>query len=81
MPPQLPPGYNIYGTTMIRKEYTKPQLIEMLERERGIVNPKGNRQQIRDMAQRAGIALTYEKCEIIQGWEGKPKGMEQILWE
>jgi hypothetical protein len=68
-----------YGSTMIQKEYTKPQLIEMLERERGIISPKGNRQQIRDMAQRAGIALTYEKCEIIQGWEGKPKGMEQNL--
>ena len=40
-----------YGSTMIQKEYTKPQLIEMLERERGIMSPKGNRQQIRDMAQ------------------------------
>jgi hypothetical protein len=33
------------------------------------------------MAQRAGIALTYKKHEIIQGWEGQPKGMEQILLE
>jgi hypothetical protein len=33
------------------------------------------------MAQQAGLALTYLKHEIIQGWEGKPKGMEQILWE
>jgi hypothetical protein len=33
------------------------------------------------MALRAGIALTYEKRDIIQGWEGQPKGMEQILWE
>jgi hypothetical protein len=70
-----------YGSTMIQKEYTKPQLIEILEKEKGIVSPKGNRQQIRDMALRAGIALTYEKRDIIQGWEGQPKGMEQILWE
>jgi hypothetical protein len=70
-----------YGSTIIQKEYTKPQLIEMLEKEKGIVSAKGNRQQIWDMAQRAGTALTYEKREIIQGWEGQPKGMEQILWE
>jgi hypothetical protein len=70
-----------YGTTMITKEYTKPQLIVMLQQKQGIDNPKGNKQQIKDMAQRAGISLTYEKQEINQGWEGKPKGMEQILWE
>jgi molybdate-binding protein len=39
-----------YGTTIITKEYTKPQLIQLLERERGIVSPKGNKQQIQDMA-------------------------------
>jgi hypothetical protein len=69
-----------YGLATTQREYTKPQLIEMLKRE-GIMSPKGNRQQIRDMAQEAGLALTYLKREIIQGWEGKPKGMEQILWE
>ena len=69
-----------YGPTTTQREYTKPQLIEMLKRE-GIMSPKGNKQQIRDMAQQAGLALTYLKREIIQGWEGKPKGMEQILWE
>ena len=70
-----------YGPTIITKEYTKPQLIQLLETERGIVSPKGNKQQIQDMARRAGLPLTYEKREVIQGWEGKPKGMEQILWE
>jgi hypothetical protein len=40
-----------YGSTMIQKAYTKPQLIEMLEKEKGIVSLKRNRQQIRDMAQ------------------------------
>jgi molybdate-binding protein len=72
---------NQYGTTIITKEYTKPQLIQLLERERGIVSPKGNKQKIQDMARQAGLPLTYEKREVIQGWEGKPKGMEQILWE
>jgi hypothetical protein len=67
-----------YGTTVKRKEYTKPQLIEMLQ-QKGIANAKGNKQQIKDMAQQAGIPLSYEQQEIVQGWEGKPKGMEQIL--
>lgn len=70
-----------YGSTMIQKVYTKPQLIEMRKKEKGIVSRKRKRQQIRDMAQRAGVSLTYEKCEIIQGWEEQPNGMEQILWE
>ena len=69
-----------HGTTVTTKEYTKPQLIRMLQQE-GIDNPKGNRQQIKNMAARAGLSLTYQKQDINQGWEGKPKGMEQILWE
>ena len=39
-----------YGTTVKRKEYTKPQLIEMLQ-QKGIANATGNKQQIKDMAQ------------------------------
>jgi hypothetical protein len=62
------------------KEYTKAQLTEMLQ-QNGINNAKGNKKHIQEMAQRAGIPLTYQKQEIIEGWEGKPKGMEQILWE
>ena len=69
-----------YGATTIRKEYTKSQLIEMLQ-QKGITGAKGNKQQIKNIAQQAGISLSYEHQEIIQGWEGKPKGMEQILWE
>jgi hypothetical protein len=69
-----------FGTTVITKEYTKPQLIKMLQ-QKGIDNPKGSKQQIKNMAERAGISLTYQKQDILEGWEGKAKGMEQILWE
>jgi hypothetical protein len=69
-----------YGTTVITKEYTKPKLIEML-RQKGIDNPKGSKQQIKNMAERAGILLLYQKRDINEVWEGKAKGMEQILWE
>jgi hypothetical protein len=69
-----------YGTTVITKEYTKPPLIEML-RQKGIDNPKGSKQQIKNMAERAGISLTYQKQGINKGWEGKAKGMEKILGE
>jgi hypothetical protein len=40
-----------HGSTIIQKEYTKPEMIEILEKEKGIVSSKGNRQQIRDMVQ------------------------------
>jgi hypothetical protein len=40
-----------HGTTMTRKEYTKPQLIEMLQQQIGILDAKGNKQQIKDMVQ------------------------------
>jgi hypothetical protein len=66
---------DLYGTTIKQKEYTKPQLIEMLA-QKGVVNAKGNKQKIRDMVRQAGIPLKYEHRDIIQGWEGKPKGME-----
>ena len=47
-----------YGTTVIlTKEYTKPQLVEMI-RQKGIDNPKGSEQQIKNMAERADISLT-----------------------
>jgi hypothetical protein len=69
-----------FGTTVTTKEHTKPHLIELL-RQRGIENAKGSKKQIRNMAERAGISLTYQKQDVLQGWEGKAKGMEQILWE
>jgi hypothetical protein len=68
-----------YPSTMIQKEYTKPQLIEMPEKEKVIVSPKGNRQQIWDMAQGAGIALTYEKRDIIPGWRDSQKGWNRFF--
>ena len=50
-------------------------------REKGIKNAKGNKKQIQTIAQRAGIPVSYQHREVIEGWEGKQKGMEQILWE
>ena len=63
------------------KEYTKPQLIRILQQE-GIDNPaKGSRQQIKNMAEHAGLSLRYQKQDVVQGCEGKAKRIEQILWE
>jgi len=53
-----------------------------LDFQQGISNAKENKLQIKNLAQRVGsIALTYEQRAIVQGWGGKPKGMEQTLWE
>jgi hypothetical protein len=69
-----------FMATTKEKYYTKAQLTEMLQHN-GIENVKGNKQHIQGIAQRAGIPLMYQKREIVEGWEGKQKGMEQILWE
>jgi hypothetical protein len=66
------------GTTVIIKEYTKPQQIKILQ-QKGIDNPKGSKQQIKNMAERAGIALTYQKQDILEGWEGKQKGWSRFF--
>jgi hypothetical protein len=52
----------------------------MLE-QKGINNAKGSKQQIKNMAECAGISLTYQKQDIHEDWEGKAKGTEQILRE
>jgi len=54
-----------------------------LDFQKGISNAKENKLQIKNLAQQrvGSIALTYEQRAIVQGWGGKPKGMEQTLWE
>jgi hypothetical protein len=68
-----------YGTTIITKEYTKPQLIEMLQQKQGIDNPKGNKQQIKDMAELAGISLTYENKKSSKAGKENQKGWNRFF--
>jgi hypothetical protein len=70
---------DIYGTNTRRRNYTKEVLIGKLA-EKGI-EAKGNLKQIQDMCTAQDILTNYEEGEVKEGWEGKPKGMEQVLWE
>ena len=48
--------------------------------EKGI-DAKGNSKQVKAMCATQNIPIKYTETEIHEGWEGKAKGMEQILWE
>jgi len=50
----------------------------------GVTLPVGKPLHLADLqalVQQHGVQTTVEKQKIIQGWEGKPKGILQILWE
>ena len=44
-------------------------------------NCNHSRKQLQEFATNNGISLRVNKEEVIQGWEGKPKGLLQVLWE
>jgi hypothetical protein len=61
---------------------TKQQLANALRDEAGItVDPLRPMSEIKEYAERHGINLQYEKTRVTEGWQGKPKGLLQILWE
>jgi hypothetical protein len=67
------------GTKIEKRKFNKGQLQAQLEE--GGITAKGSAEQVQAIATRQGLPLTYEQPEILKGWEGKPKGVEQILWE
>jgi hypothetical protein len=68
-----------YGTKTRYRNFTKDVLIGKLA-EKGI-EAKGNLKQVQALCAAQNILTKYEETEIKEGWEGKAKGMEQILWE
>jgi hypothetical protein len=68
-----------YGTADKTRDYTKAALITKLT-ERGI-EAKGNAKKIRALCEAQNIPTQYQEKEIKEGWEGKAKGMLQVLWE
>jgi hypothetical protein len=67
------------GTRKVKRN--KRELIKMLQ-ERGIT-ATGKAEDIKRkrIAENNGILTEIEEQIIEEGWEGKPKGMLQILWE
>jgi hypothetical protein len=68
-----------YGTKTRTRDFTKDVLIRKLA-EKG-VEGKGNSKQVQAMCVAHNIPTKYTETEVKEGWEGKAKGMEQILWE
>jgi len=65
----------------------KPKTVKNLKKDlqsAGVTLPVGKPlclANLQALAQQHGVQTTVEKQKIIQGWEGKPKGILQILWE
>ncbi len=60
-------------------KYMKDELKRLLEAKGVFV--KGNLAALQSACEPNGIAIQEEKNKVIKGWEGKPKGMLQVLWE
>ena len=61
------------------KKLNKKELALKLQ-EKGI-RTRGTAKELVKLAEDNGIATTITCAKIVEGWEGKPKGMLQILWE
>jgi hypothetical protein len=42
---------------------------------------KGKKQAIQSKAQEHNLPIEETKANVIEGWENKPKGLLQVLWE
>ena len=61
------------------RDFTKDELLKVLK-ERG-VSAKGKKAAIQIIAQEHGLPIRETTQKVIEGWEGKPKGLLQVLWE
>jgi hypothetical protein len=62
------------------KKYTKKKLTKILKGETNM-EVKGRLMDIQAAAQNKGIPLAIKKLKVHEGWEGKLKGLLQVLWE
>ena len=60
-------------------EFTKDKLLNVLK-EQG-VSAKGKKAAIQTIAQEHGLPIRETTQIVVEGWEGKPKGLLQVLWE
>jgi hypothetical protein len=45
------------------------------------VDPARPVSELRGFANQHGIPLQYRKMHVVKGWQGKAKGLLQVLWE
>jgi hypothetical protein len=65
-----------------RREKTKKELAEELSLPGATINPpKQKLEELQEMARKRNISTDKDVQSIQQGWEGKQKGLLQVLWE
>ena len=64
---------------IVKKKFNKSNLKEKLTA-MGLV-PNGTREALQKLCIDNNIPISEEISKIVEGWEGKPKGMIQVLWE
>ena len=62
------------------REFTKEELLKVLQKERG-VSARGKKAAIQAIALEHGLPIWETIQIVVEGWEGKPKGFLQVLWE
>ena len=62
------------------QEFTKEEQLKVLKKEQG-VSAKGKKAAIQAIAQEHGLPVWETTQIVVDGWEGKPKGLLQVLWE
>jgi hypothetical protein len=64
-------------------ERTKQELVDALEAADVPLQRKTHhsKKELQQFATNNGVSIHVNKDDIIQGWEGKPKGLLQVLWE
>jgi hypothetical protein len=66
-----------------KKERTKKQLVDALVA-KGVSLERGTnhtKKELQQFAKSNDVALEVESDKVIEGWEGKAKGLLQVLWE
>jgi hypothetical protein len=72
----------IERTVHLGKNKTIPNKVDLLkELQSKGVTAKGRKDELQIMCKQKNIPREEELDEVVEGWEGKPKGMLQILWE
>jgi hypothetical protein len=69
-------------TTATRREKTKKELAEELSLPGATINPRKQKlEELQEKARKRNISTDKDVQSIQQGWEGKQKGLLQVLWE
>jgi len=68
---------------MVKQNLTKKDIVIELGKKGVIVarGAKNSMDELKLQANRYNVPVSIEVPEVIEGWEGKPKGLKQVLWE